>query len=145
MITLLFSGWGNQAMRSEEGAVAVETAISLSLLLMLVFGIIEFSLAFWQWNTMRYAVSEAGRYVMVNNATCGTSCAQSQMQTHLPTAAICTTPSAGAMCVNATTTAGTPSIMTLTARYSFTYNGLTSLLGVTGPTLITSRTMVPQD
>ena len=57
----------------DEGATAVEAAITLSVTLTLVFGVIGFGYALWQWSTMMLAVEEAGRYVMINNATCGTS------------------------------------------------------------------------
>jgi hypothetical protein len=91
----------------------------------------------WQWNTMALAVEQAGRYVMVNNASCDTSCAQSQMQAILPTASVCTTPTAGQICVSASTSAGTPSTMTLTAAYDF------NLLALFGPFTITSEGTVP--
>jgi Flp pilus assembly protein TadG len=52
---------------SEEGAVAVETALVLTTLLLLIFGIIEFGTAFWTYNTMVLAIEEAGRYAMVYN------------------------------------------------------------------------------
>jgi len=107
--------------RGEEGAVAVEAAIILSSLVILIFGIIEFGAAFWQWNTMLYAVEQAGRYVMVNNTTCNTAgCAETQMQTILTSATVCTTPTAGQICVSATPSlAATPPTMTLTAAYNF--------------------------
>jgi Flp pilus assembly protein TadG len=62
------SGRDRQRIRSEEGAVIVEAGIALPVLFLLVVGIIQFSLIFWQLNQMRFAVSEAARYVMVNKA-----------------------------------------------------------------------------
>lgn len=53
----------------EEGSVAVEMAITLSALLLLVFGAIQFALVFWNWNTMLLAAEEAGRYTMLYNPT----------------------------------------------------------------------------
>ena len=68
----------------DEGATAVETAITISLSLALVFGIFEFGMALWQANTMALAVEEAGRYVMVYNTSCNTaSCAETQMKNTL--------------------------------------------------------------
>src|SRR5260370_42459304 len=72
--------------RSDEGATAVEAALVISLLMSLTFGIVEFGMALWNWNTMGLAVQDAGRYVMINNASCDTSCAVSQMQALLVTA-----------------------------------------------------------
>jgi Flp pilus assembly protein TadG len=104
----------------DEGATAVEAAIALFALVLLLFGIIHFGYALWQLNTMMLAVEQAGRYAMINNqSTTLISDAESQMQAVLTTATVCTTPSAGHVCVNATTTAGPPPTMTLTAAYNF--------------------------
>jgi Flp pilus assembly protein TadG len=125
----------------DEGAAAVEAAITLSLLLLLILGIIEFGVALYNWNTMQLAIQQSGRFVMVNNG-CNASCAESQMQNVLTTAAVCTTPSAGQICVNATTNAGTPptpSTMTLTAAYGFNF------IALTGPFTMTSQATFPLD
>jgi len=89
---------------------------------------------------MMLAVEQAGRYVMINNSTCGTTCAVSQMQTVLTTATSCTAPTAGQICVSATTaTATTPPTMTLTAAYNF------NLVAFTPSFTMTSQTVVPLD
>jgi hypothetical protein len=49
----------------DEGAVAVEAGITMSALLLLILGIIQFGLSYWTWNTMLLAVEEAGRYAML--------------------------------------------------------------------------------
>ena|SRR5947209_188101 len=129
----------NSRCRWHEGAAAIEAAFILPVLFFTILGIAEFGTAFWQWNTLLLAVEQAGRYVMVNNSTCDVSCAQTQMQTILSSAAVCTTPSAGQICVSASTTAGTPSTMTLTAAYGF------NLLSLFGPLTMTSQGTVPLD
>lgn len=118
-----------QALRQEEGAVAVEAAITLSVLVLLIFGIIQAAIAFWQWNAMLLAVDQAGRYVMIKNnpivgGTCDTSCASTQLQTWLATTCTASTPSTGQTCVTAalsTQTSNGVSVngMTLTAAYGF--------------------------
>jgi Flp pilus assembly protein TadG len=129
----------NPKCRWDEGATAIEAAFILPILFFTILGIVEFGTAFWQWNTMLLTVEQAGRYVMVNNATCDVSCAETQMQTILSSAAVCTTPSAGQICVSASTTAGAPPTMTLTAAYAF------NLLSLFGPFTITSQGTVPLD
>ena len=110
----------NRCGRRDEGASTVEVAITLNLLLLLIFGIVEFGTALYSSNTMQLAVEQAGRYVMVNNANCGTGCAETQMQNILTSASVCTTPTAGQTCVSATgPTASNPPTMTLTAVYKF--------------------------
>jgi Flp pilus assembly protein TadG len=116
----------------DEGATAVEAALIISVLVFLIYGIIEFGITLWNWNTMVLAVGDAGRYVMVKYASgssCDTTCAVGQMQTTLATApgavsTTCTTPNADQICLSASTTAGTPSTMTLTAAYGFKVIGL---------------------
>src|SRR5207253_6488296 len=82
----------NSLLRRDEGATAVEGALVISVLMFLIFGIVEFGMALWAWNTMGLAVQDAGRYAMVNNGypnnppgCTGTlaSCAVDQMQTSL--------------------------------------------------------------
>ncbi len=71
----------------EEGAVAVEAGILMSVLLLLIVGTLEIAHAYWAYNTMLLAVEEAGRYAMIHNngppVVCG---AQRQV-------ALCPTPS----------------------------------------------------
>jgi hypothetical protein len=141
----------------DEGAVAVEAAITLSVLLMLIFGIIEFTVAFWQVHSMSLAVEQAGRYVMLSYATpttthCDTGCALTQMKGILTTA-ICTPPTTdNCITVSASpksillvpgTTPPTPSTngMTLTASYGF--KGL-NFIGV-GTFALSSGIWVPLD
>jgi len=127
----------NPNRRWDEGAAAIEAAFVLPLLFLFVLGIVQFGNALWQWNTMLLAVEQAGRYVMVNNSTCNASCAETQMQAVLSSAAVCTTPTSGQMCVNATTSAGT---MTLSAAYSFS-----PFAAFFQPFTITSQGTVPLD
>jgi Flp pilus assembly protein TadG len=116
----------------DEGATAVEAALIISVLVFLIFGIIEFGMTLWNWNTMVLAVEDAGRYVMAKYASggaCDPSCAVGQMQATLATApgtvsTACTTPAADQICLSAHTTGGTPQTMTLTAAYGFKVIGL---------------------
>jgi Flp pilus assembly protein TadG len=128
----------NSRRRWDEGAAAIEAAFVLPVLFLFVLGIIEFGMALWQWNTMLLAVEQAGRYVMVNNASCDVSCAETQMQAVLSGASVCTIPTSGQMCVSANTPAGT-STMTLSAAYSF------NPFAFFQPFTITSQGTVPLD
>ena len=120
--------------------MAVEAAVLLPTLLLLMVGVVKFGTAYWQWHTMLLAVEQAGRYVMVNNSSCDTTCAENQMKTVLSSASVCTTPSKGHICVSATKdTSTSPSTMTLTANYSFDF------FGFAGPFTIKSEGTVPLD
>lgn len=158
--------WESRRREWEEGAAAVESAITISLLLALVFGIFEFGMALWQSNTMALAVEEAGRYVMVYNTSCNTaSCAETQMKNTLSSygglvtsanSGICqgsppnlTAPSPGSMCVYATAPSGAnPQTITLAAVYAYSNvivpSGL--LAGIlSGPLTSTAQSTFPLD
>src|SRR5437762_14365721 len=108
----------------DEGATAVESAIVLSLLFMLVFGILEFGMALWQWQTMELVVLQEGRNAMVNNLTITATAANNNIQNMLPGAAIScplpSSPAAGNWYVCATQSAGTPPTMSLSALSGYT-------------------------
>jgi Flp pilus assembly protein TadG len=127
----------------EEGATAVEAAISLGVLAFLIFGIIDFGMALWQWNTMVLAVEQAGRYAMVNNATITPATAEAQMQAVLTSASIScplpSSPAAGNWYICATTNAGTPPTMSLSVSYGY------SIIGLAGPFRVAAQATVPLD
>src|SRR5262249_24780261 len=113
-------------------------------------GIIEFGMALWTWNTMTLAVQDAGRYVMINNATASATLeanAKSQMQATLATApgtvsTTCTTPTAPAVdqiCLRAIAAAGNPPLITLTAAYGF------KIIGLLPTYTLTSEATLPLD
>lgn len=52
-------------LRQEHGAAAVEFAIVASVLVMLVFGVLEFGLGFWQVQNLRAATREGARAAAV--------------------------------------------------------------------------------
>ena len=63
--------WG----RADQGGVAAEAAIVVTVLLLMLLGSIEFAEALWTSDAMLMAVEEAGRYAMEYNhwapVTCG--------------------------------------------------------------------------
>jgi TadE-like protein len=60
---------------AEAGTTTVEAGVTVSFLLLLIFGTVEFGQTFCTYNTMLLAVEQAGRYAMVNHQglpdTCG--------------------------------------------------------------------------
>src|SRR5215469_9632610 len=120
----------------DEGATAAEAGLTMGILVFLIFGILEFGMALWTWNTMALAVQQAGRYVMVQysgGGSCDTTCAEGQLTAVLTSASsnCSASPAANQICVSASTTAGTPSTMTLTASYGFNVIGLTPTFTLT--------------
>ena len=51
----------------DEGASAVELALVFPLLLLIVFGVIQFGYMFFAWNSMATAAGQAARYMAIHN------------------------------------------------------------------------------
>jgi Flp pilus assembly protein TadG len=150
------SGGGPCRLPAEEGSVAVEAAITISVLLLLIVGSVEFGRALWTYNTMLLAVEEAGRYAMVYShdpvETCSAQSQASQCPIFSNTPlANCSAaraqqilsayraPSIG-VSVNEDTTSS-PATMTICASYSFDF--LAPQLLPYGPLNLTSQVTVP--
>ena len=142
--------------RAEEGSVAVEAGITISVLLLLIVGSVEFGRAFWTYNTMLLAVEEAGRYAMVHNQRPPSGCSAQSQASQCPT--LSNTPLANcsaaqaqlilsayqapsiSVSVNEDTTSS-PATMTICASYSFDF--LAPQLLPYGPLDLTSQVTVP--
>jgi Flp pilus assembly protein TadG len=140
----------------EEGAAAVEAAIVISVLLLIVTGSIEFARAFWTYNTMLLAVEAAARYAMLyNHAPLVTCMAQSQAS---DCPALSNTPLANCSAWRAQQvlsayqapnigvsvsedTTSSPATMTICASYSFEF--IAPQLLPYGPLDLTSLVSVP--
>ena len=59
--------------RDVSGAVAIELAFALPIVLLCVLGLIDFGRALWSQSTLNYAVQAAARCAAVNPTLCGTS------------------------------------------------------------------------
>jgi Flp pilus assembly protein TadG len=72
----------------ETGGTLVEAGVTMTLLLMCIFGIMDCSRAVYVNHYMRYAADEAARYAMVRGSTWnGASCATVQTESCTATAA----------------------------------------------------------
>ena len=130
----------------EKGATAVEMALVLVAMLVLILGMVEFAVGYYVLHTLLLAVEEVGRYAMINNSTITTTLAKQGVCKFLtgstsgctnPAAGQSCSPSGGQYCVNATSSNGK---MTLTASFGFNF------IELTGSSLtLTSQTTVPLD
>ena len=60
--------------RNSEGATLVETAVSLTILFTMVFGLIELGLALYSYNFVSESAREGSRYAMVRGSSCASPC-----------------------------------------------------------------------
>jgi Flp pilus assembly protein TadG len=56
----------------DDGAIALEFALTLPVFLLLVFGIFGLALTLWTENSIQYAVEQAARCAAVDTTECGT-------------------------------------------------------------------------
>jgi Flp pilus assembly protein TadG len=61
-------------LRSESGSALIEAALSITVLLILLFGVIEISLALYSYHFISNAAREGTRYAVVRGSTWGTQC-----------------------------------------------------------------------
>jgi Flp pilus assembly protein TadG len=80
-------GRHRMGVRSDEGATLVEFALSCSILCMMLFGIIEVSLAVYTYDFVSEAARDGARYAIVRGIKCAgmTDCnaTPAQIQTHV--------------------------------------------------------------
>lgn len=114
--------------RSERGAVAVEFAILLPLLVMIVLGIMEFGRAYNAQISLTNAAREGVRVMAVSNN-------QASARTAAKNAAVSLSPGlADANITFSTASCTTNAQMTVTVSYS-----LSTLTGVAGPFAMTGK------
>ncbi len=70
---------------ADQGVAAVEASLTLSMLLLLIVGSVEFGRASWTHNTMLLAVQEAGRFAMISNYAPSLSCGVQSQAPSCPT------------------------------------------------------------
>jgi len=110
---------------AEGGGPAVDAALIMSALLILILGIIDIGSAYWGWNTMLLAVEEAGRYAMLYNPTAypngppSQTCSASTVT--LTDCAVAWANQNGGNVFGSVSCTNTASTMTCTATYNFNF------------------------
>lgn len=95
----------NQSTKRQEGAVAVEFALVLVLMVMLVAGVVEFGRAFWYLDTLTKATRDGARYlsnVTLNNTNI--AMARQEVVSAVNDAGIAETVTVSVICLDATFT-----------------------------------------
>ena len=135
------------AARSRRGAVAVEFALGLLPLLLLLYGIVEFARALWTQNTIEYAIEESTRFAMVNDGNfasdaAGNNAFDGAIQTVVRNnvLGLVTTDPPFSLVVGFEPPAGTRNFVTVTGTYRFDF--LVPIVGV-GPLNLSSTSRIP--
>ena len=132
-----------RARRNEAGTSVVEMAIVLPLLLLLVFGIGEFGVAYTRWNSLTNAVREGAREGVVFRNPCNAGAVTTLIETTIDNFA----DSSGldTSIINKTVVGaclGTGTQLSVTATAPYDYLALSALAGL-GPTMnLTARSVM---
>ncbi len=129
--------------RHEAGTSVVEMAIVLPLLLLLVFGIGEFGIAYTRWNSLTNAVREGARMGVVFRAPCVAGTVTTLIETTVSDFA----DSSGLDPASITTTVtgacgGTGTQLTVTATSPYNYVALSALAGLASSAPLSARTVM---
>ncbi|MBI3418987.1 MAG: pilus assembly protein [Proteobacteria bacterium] len=127
----------HKAFRDQTGATALEFAFCAPLFLMFVFALFSFSQMYWIWNTMDYAVNEAGRYVMAH-----TSASASDIQDKIKSNLMGIKDTDITVNISDTSINGAP-FKQIQASYSYNYRVLKGFFGLEPSTLV-AKTLVPE-
>lgn len=131
-----------RARRMQAGTSVVEMAIVLPLLLVLVFAIGDFGIAYTRWNSLTNAVREGARAGVVFRAPCDAATVEGDVQGTVSTFAS----SSGLDGASITTTvtnscAGTGTQLTVSSTIPYQYIAMSALAGF-APTLTLSARSV---
>ena len=128
---------------SEDGTSVVEMAFVLPLLLLLVFAIGDFGIAYTRWNSLTNAVREGARAGVVFRNPCNAATVTTEIQntvanfaasSGLDGASIVTT--AGNVC------AGTGTQLTVTGTAPYNYIAMAALAGLAPTINLSARTVM---
>ena len=129
--------------RRESGTSVVEMAFVLPLLLLLVFGIGDFGIAFTRWNSLTNAVREGARTGVVFRAPCNAGAVTTDIK---DTVASYATSSGldGAKIVTTVTNAcgGTGTPLTVAASSPYNYIAMSALAGLAPTINLKARTVM---
>jgi Flp pilus assembly protein TadG len=134
-VTGLFQRWG----RSREGQSLVEFALSSVLFFTLVFGIIQFGRAVYQYNTVSNLAQEGARWASVHGGASATPATAAQLQAYVETRAM-------GLPITVTATPANPSAVSpgslVTVRVVSSFAPATALLPFTTLSLESTAQMI---
>ncbi len=124
-----------RARRTKAGTSVVEMAIVLPLLLLLVFAIGDFGIAYTRWNSLTNAVREGARAGVVFRAPCNAATVTSDVENTVSNFAASSGLASGTLTTTVTNScAGTGTQLTVTSTVPYDYIAISALAGL-GPTL----------
>jgi Flp pilus assembly protein TadG len=84
----MFARAGRQARRSEQGSELVEFALTSTLLMIVVFGVVNLGLAVYQYNLVANLAQEGARWASVRGAGASSPASSTDVETYVNTRSI---------------------------------------------------------
>lgn len=129
--------------RYENGTSVVEMAFVLPLLLLLVFAIGDFGIAYTRWNSLTNAVREGARAGVVFRAPCNVATVETEIETTI--ANFATSAGLDGAMINTTVLAacaGTGTQLTVTSTIPYNYIAMSALGGFAPSINLSARTVM---
>jgi len=129
--------------RAEAGTSVVEMTIVLPLLLLLVFAIGDFGVAFTQWNSLTNATREGAREGVVFRTTCNAGTLEADIQAVVSNFAASSGLNGGGITTTVTNPcAGTGTQLTVRSSIPYNYIGVAALAGLSPTINLTAQTVM---
>ena len=132
-----------RARRRQAGTSVVEMALVLPLLLLLVFGIGDFGIAYTQWNSLTNAVREGARVGVVFQTPCDPATVTTTIENTVSNfAASSGLNGAGIVTTVTNPCAGTGSQLTVRSTFPYNYIAMAALAGLAPTINLTAQTVM---
>jgi Flp pilus assembly protein TadG len=128
---------------SQDGTSVVEMAFVLPLLLLLVFAIGDFGIAYTRWNSLTNAVREGARVGVVFRTPCNAGAVTTEIQNTVSNfAASAGLDGASIVTTTAGVCGGTGTQLTITATAPYNYIAMSALAGLAPSINLSARTVM---
>ncbi len=132
-----------RARRRQAGTSVVEMALVLPLLLLLVFGIGDFGIAYTQWNSLTNAVREGARMGVVFQTPCNPAAVTANIQNTVSTYAASSGLNGPSIVTSVTNScAGTGTQLTVSATVPYNYIAIAALACFAPTINLTAQTVM---
>ena len=128
---------------SEDGTSVVEMAFVLPLLLLLVFAIGDFGIAYTRWNSLTNAVREGARVGVVFRNPCNAAAVTTEIQNTVANFAASSGLNGGSIVTTAgNVCGGTGTQLTVTSTAPYNYIAMAALAGLAPTINLSARTVM---
>ena len=127
---------------SEDGTSVVEMAFVLPLLLLLVFAIGDFGIAYTRWNSLTNAVREGARVGVVFRNPCNAAAVTTEIQNTVANFAASSGLNGGIVTTAGNVCGGTGTQLTVTGTAPYNYIAMAALAGLAPTINLSARTVM---